>query len=540
MSWPQLIAPPLSTPHEESARRSARRDLPPDLLRDVSRRFAVLSLVGASLWLTGTLSGHIASWAMAPSDPSWRQLGPVDAITAVSVLVSLFLFWYVRGPRRDPKKIRNFGLFYMVFTSGALALMIHVEPPPANVPVFPLISWAGAVVLMSPAIVPSTPLPTLIASLIAVSMNPLAMLLARARGIWNFSSASDAFLMHYPDYMLAGVAVVISHVVTRLGQQVAKAREMGSYQLGDLIGRGGMGEVYRATHRMLARPAAIKLIRPDMLGSDRVVAQRLMSRFRREAETAASLRSAHTVELYDFGMTDDETLYIVMELLEGLELESIVRRYGPMPAGRVVYLLRQVCESLEEAHARGLVHRDIKPANIHVGPHGLHYDFVKVLDFGLAKSVDAVDVDQTLASVSIEGHIVGTPAFMAPEVALGETIDARADLYAVGCVAYYMLTGQQVFEADKMLQLITKHLEAEPKPPSLATELPVPPALDRIVLACLAKKADQRPASAADLSRLLAAVETDTWDEDQAMEWWRIHQPSSVVVAPHVPQPATR
>jgi len=531
MSRHQRIAPPVSTPHEGAALRGVR-DLPPDLLREVSRRFAILVLVGASLWMIGTVAGHIATWAMAPSSPRWRQLGPIDAISGTSVAVSLFLFWYVGQHRGDPKQIRNFGLFYMIFTSAALALMMHVEPPPPNIPVFPMLSWAGAVVLMSPAIVPSAPVPTLVASIIAVSMNPLAMLAARARGTWHFGSASDAFLMHYPDYMLVGVAVVISHVVTRLGQHVAKARELGSYQLGELIGRGGMGEVYRATHRMLARPAAIKLIRPDMLGSDRAVSQRLISRFKREAETAASLRSAHTVELYDFGVTENDTLYIVMELLEGLDLESMIRQYGPMHAGRVVYLLRQVCESLEEAHARGLVHRDIKPANIHVGPHGLHQDFVKVLDFGLAKSVGAVDVNDTLPTVSMEGQIVGTPAYMAPEIALGETIDGRADLYALGCVAYYMLTGQQVFEADKILQLVTKHLEASPKPPSLRTELPVPPALDRIVLACLAKKADQRPASAADLSRLLEAVEAEPWDQKHAKDWWAIHQPSVGATTP--------
>src|SRR5262245_11631285 len=532
MSGHQHIAPPVSTPHEGTALRGVR-DLPPDLLREVSRRFAILALVGAVLWTIGTLTGHIAGWAMAPANPAaWRQVGLVDAISAVAVAVSLTLFWYVRGSRGRPKQILNFGLFYPVFTSAALALMIHVHPPPPDFPVFPVLSWAGAVVLMSPAIVPSAPIPTLVASLIAVSMNPLAMLVARARGVWNFSSASDALLMHYPDYMLVGVAVVISHVVTRLGQHVAKARELGSYQLGELIGRGGMGEVYRATHRMLARPAAIKLIRPDMLGRDHAVSQRLLSRFRREAETAASLRSAHTVELYDFGVTENDTLYIVMELLEGLDLESMIRQYGPMHAGRVVYLLRQVCESLEEAHARGLVHRDIKPANIHVGPHGLRQDFVKVLDFGLAKSVDAVDVNDTLMTVSMEGQIVGTPAYMAPEVALGETVDARTDLYALGCVAYYMLTGQQVFEAEKILQLITRQLEAAAKSPSRRTELPVPPALDRIVLACLAKKADQRPSSAADLARLLEAVETEAWDQKHAKDWWAIHQPSVGATTP--------
>ena len=225
---------------------------------------------------------------------------------------------------------------------------------------------------MFAAIVPSTPVKTLIAGLIAVSMNPLAMLIARARGTWHFGSPADAVLMHYPDYLLVGVAVVISHVVTSLGQQVAKAREMGSYQLGELLGRGGMGEVYRATHRMLARPAAIKLIRPEMIGAgDPAGAQLAVKRFRREAEAAANLRSPHTVELYDFGVTDDQTLYFVMELLEGMDLETLVQRHGPLPAGRVIHILRQVCESLEEAHARGLVHRDIKPANIHVGRLGL-------------------------------------------------------------------------------------------------------------------------------------------------------------------------
>ena len=183
---------------------------------------------------------------------------------------------------------------------------------------------------MFAAIVPSTPAKTLAAGLIAVSMNPLSMLIARARGTWDFNPRPTPLLMHYPDFLLVGVAVVISHVVTSLGQQVARAREMGSYQLGERLGRGGMGEVYKATHRMLARPAAIKLIRREMLGAgDPAGAQRAVSRFRREAEAAANLRSPHTVELYDFGVTDDQTLYFVMELLEGMDLEFLVRHARP-------------------------------------------------------------------------------------------------------------------------------------------------------------------------------------------------------------------
>ncbi len=234
--------------------------------------------------------------------------------------------------------------------------------------------------------------------------------------------------------MLVGVAVVVSHVVTRLGRQVAKARDMGRYQLGELLGRGGMGEVYRATHRMLARPAAIKLMRPEMLGMlDGESAHLAAVRFRREAEAAARLRSPHTVELYDFGVTDDETHYFVMELLDGMDLESMVRRYGPLPAGRVIHVVRQVCESLEEAHTAGLVHRDIKPANIHLGRLGLRYDFAKVLNFGLVKSIGSAGTEDTAATSA--GLTPGTPAYMAPEIAMGGGVDGRADLYALGCVA---------------------------------------------------------------------------------------------------------
>jgi serine/threonine-protein kinase len=377
---------------------------------------------------------------------------------------------------------------------------------------------------MSAAIVPSSRTKTFFAGLVAASMNPVAMLWARAQGTWDFGPASNALLMHYPDYLLVGVAVVISHVVTTLGRRVAKAREMGSYQLGELLGRGGMGEVYKASHRMLARPAAIKLIRPEMLGgSDPAVAVRAIARFRREAEAAAHLRSAHTVEIYDFGVTEDQTLYLVMEFLEGMDLESLVRQHGPMPAPRVVHVLRQACESLEEAHARGLVHRDIKPANIHLGRVGCREDFVKVLDFGLVKAAEGGS-QQSLAS--IEGVIMGTPAYMAPEMALGDRVDARADLYALGCVAYYLLTGEQVFAGDTVLKVITQHLRAAPPPPSERTELPIPPALEHLVLACLAKNPDERPQTARQLTQSLDSIAGMTWSEEDAARWWREHHPS--------------
>jgi serine/threonine protein kinase len=406
-----------------------------------------------------------------------------------------------------------------VFTAFGLGLTFHWAPVAADQSIAPAISWIGAVVLMFAAIVPSTPVKTLLAGVVAVSMNPIAMLIARARGLWNFESPTDALLMHYQDYLLLGVAVVISHVVTGLGQQVAKAREMGSYQLGELLGRGGMGEVYYATHRMLARPAAIKLIRPEMIGgSDPAAAQLAVARFRREAETAASLRSPHTVELYDFGVTDDQTLYFVMELLEGLNLELLVRRHGHMPASRVVHVLRQVCASLEEAHERGLVHRDIKPANIHIGRLGLVYDFVKVLDFGLVKPITDGSIEHSLATQG--GLIVGTPGYTAPETALRTKVDGRADLYSVGCVAYYLLTGHHVFEGDTVMQVFAQHLQAVPTPPSQRGPSVVPPDLEELILSCLAKTPEERPQTAAELDRRLAAVGVEPWTDLQAREWW--------------------
>ena len=456
---------------------------------------------------------------MSHGDPQWRRLEGPDAIAASSVVVSLLLFAYTRRGERNPESILNLGLGYMVFTAFALGLTFHWAPMPANQSVAPAISWIGAVVLMFAAIVPSTPGKTMLAGVVAVSMNPIAMWIARARGTWNFASPADALVMHFPDYLLLGVAVVISHVVTRLGQQVARAREMGSYQVGELLGRGGMGEVYHATHRMLARPAAIKLIRPEVLGgTDPAAAQLAVTRFRREAETAASLRSPHTVELYDFGVTDDQTLYFVMELLEGLNLESLVRQHGPVPAGRVVHILRQVCASLEEAHARGLVHRDIKPANIHVGRLGLVFDFVKVLDFGLVKPFTDRRVEHSLATQG--GLVVGTPGYMAPEMALSDKVDGRSDLYSVGCVAYYLLTGRQVFEGETLMQVFAHHLQTAAPPPSQTSPFAVPPDLDRLVLSCLAKKPEDRPQSAAELDRRLAAIDVERWTDADARQWW--------------------
>jgi serine/threonine-protein kinase len=403
----------------------------------------------------------------------------------------------------------DLALGYMVAMAFGMGVLIHWARPwfvPTSVA--PMITWTGPIILITAAIVPASPRKMLVAGLVAASMDPIGMVIAQTVGRYHFGPLRNAFLMHYPNYLMLGAAVVISHVVTRLGQQVSREREMGSYRLGRLLGRGGMGEVYLATHRMLARPAAIKLIRGEVLASgDDSMTQTATARFRREAEAAARLRSPHTVELYDFGVTEEGTPYLVMELLEGSTLEHLVRQQGPLPPARVVHILRQVCESLAEAHACGLVHRDIKPANIHLGRLGLREDFVKVLDFGLVRSTAGPSAE----SLSGRGGMTpGTPAYMAPEMAHDRTVDGRADLYSLGCVAYYLLTGHLVFESDSPLQMILRHLQTPPEPPSRRSARPIPPELESLVLECLAKRPEDRPQSATAVAERLAAVPLDT------------------------------
>jgi serine/threonine protein kinase len=529
MANPLLIRPiPGGTPPEFAATRSQLRVLPYDLLKEASNRLGVLSLLAAALWVVATVLGHFAARAMGHLS-DWNNLQVSDLIAAISVVVSIAVYFYSRKELRDPRLILDLGLLYMIYTAAALGVMMHWGPVTDEpVQIFPMISWVGAVILMFAAIVPNSPRKTLIASLVAVSMNPLGMLVAQARGV-NVGPVSNMLLMHYPDYLLAGVAVVISTVVTKLGQKVTKAREMGSYQLISLIGKGGMGEVWRARHRMLARDAAVKLIQPDMMGrssgEDSTLLQR---RFEQEAKATASLGSPHTIGLYDFGVSEDGVFYYVMELLDGIDLETLVKKFGPQPPARVVYILRQVCRSLADAHKHGLIHRDIKPTNIFLCRMGNEYDYAKVLDFGLVK-VTARDEPQ----LTVANATTGTPAYMAPELAMSTPIiDGRTDLYGLGCVAYWLLTGSLVFEEKGSAAMMLAHLQKVPVPPSRRTELEVPDALDCAVLMCLAKTPEERPTSADVLGRMLeASTGTASWTPEDAERWWLVHRPENTKVS---------
>lgn len=284
-----------------------------------------------------------------------------------------------------------------------------------------------------------------------------------------------------------------------------------------------MGEVWRAEHRLLGRPAAVKLIRPEVVGRTETQ-ETLDRRFEREARVTAKLRSPHTVTLYDFGTTSDGAFYYAMELLDGLDLENLVSRFGPQSSERVIHFLLQACDSLSEAHGKGLIHRDIKPQNLFASRLGLNYDFMKVLDFGLVQTPSPLGSSQT--KLTLDGTTTGTPAYMAPEMSLGNPVDARSDIYSLGCVAYRMLTGEQVFQRDSSMAVLLAHIQENPEPPSQRTELEIPPELDRATLACLAKDPAKRPQTAQELARMLASVHLpQPWDSARAERWWSMHVP---------------
>ena len=326
--------------------------------------------------------------------------------------------------------------------------------------------------------------------------------------------------MLLPPYLCAAGAYLLARRLWRLGRKKGEPERMGAFDLVELLGKGGMGEVWRATHHRLARPAAVKLVRPQVVsrevGEDPHVVFR---RFEREARATAALTSAHTVSVFDYGYTPDGAFYYAMELLDGIDLETLVERHGPQPPERVAALLVQVCDSLEEAHEAGLVHRDIKPANIYVCTLGKTPDFVKVLDFGLVMSAE--DAKTRLTRLTHEGLATGTPAYMAPEMATRGQIDARADLYSLGCVAYFLLTGQLVFDSKSPMKMLKDHVKSQPVAPSERVGRPVSEPLEGVVLACLEKHPDHRPQTASELAERLLAIDfAEPWTAARARAWW--------------------
>jgi serine/threonine-protein kinase len=321
--------------------------------------------------------------------------------------------------------------------------------------------------------------------------------------------------------LVAAVAAVFgTHLINKLRREAFEARQLGQYRLVAPLGQGGMGEVYLAEHRMLKRPCAIKLIRPEQAGNPQV-----LGRFEREVQITAQLSHWNTVEIYDYGRTDDGTFFYVMEYLPGLSLEELLERHGPLPAERVVHLLRQTCQALREAHARGLIHRDIKPGNVFVAERGGQYDVVKLLDFGLVKPVAEIASPR----LTQEGAISGTPLFMSPEQARGSSeVDARSDIYSLGAVAYNLLTGRPPFERSSPLEVIIAHDRDAVTPPSqLQANLPAD--LEGIILRCLAKRPADRFQDVDSLEQALSGcAAADRWTQPHAAQWWSANGPTTL------------
>jgi serine/threonine-protein kinase len=314
--------------------------------------------------------------------------------------------------------------------------------------------------------------------------------------------------------LTAVLSVYGAHRIEVSRQEAAQARRLGPYVLREEIGGGGMGQVYLADHVLLRRPCAIKLIHPD-----RASDPAMLQRFEREARATASLTHPNTVQVFDYGHTPDGTFYYAMEYLPGITLDQLVKRYGPLPPGRAVHFLRQLCGALAEAHAIGLIHRDIKPGNVIVCERGGLYDVAKLLDFGLVLNQG---VGQGGERLTQEGAFAGTPAYVSPEQAAGrEDLDARSDIYSVGCLAYFLLTGRPPFAGRSAVRMLAAHLYEPPSPPTtLRPE--VPAELERVVLRCLAKEPSERDPSAQSLESALAGcLAVGRWTQEEAAGWWR-------------------
>lgn len=522
----------------------------PELQTESKRRLAGASIIYAGAWTVSFGIGWMR--AIAAGAPSrmphladWVKFGVALAIAAGFVLLSrskrfrggsfiaLAIAFEVVAGLGINADFWNWQRMYdeilQAYTRAGLDWS-RMDIPGASPISLMGVPWTAVWLLVFPLVVPLPLRYAVIGSIATAATIPGLLLVSQLVG-GTPESVRPHVMGFYADLVLptlvtVGMAVYACHVIYRLNRDLSRAKRVGSYELIEKIGQGGMGEVWKARHRMLVRPAAIKLIRPDRSGKDDAERPRTaLRRFEREAQATSALSSPHTIEIYDFGISQEGVFYYVMEFLSGLDLRTLVERFGPQPADRTIHILRGVCHSLADAHAGGLVHRDVKPANIFVSRRGLDYDFVKVLDFGLVKEAGR----KSSVQLTQEGSTTGTPAFMAPEAAIdSQNIDHRADLYALGAVGYWLLTGELVFNGPNAVAIFLQAARETPVPPSRRTEIDVPEELDHLILSCLAKDPADRPQSARELSRRLSEIEAriGAWTSEKAEKWWQLHLPA--------------
>ena len=437
----------------------------------------------------------------SPGAMEAMEAGMILTVAAVYAFgqYQTMLDFSVRGDPERAEEVFN----HRVMISTVLILSYGVYAPS---------SWArAALVLGSLALIPFVTL----AALQAFHPGTMSWMSEPGPGGTNAHVARFAFNAMLL-LILAAWAGHGAYTIDRLRRQAREARRLGQYRLIRRLGEGGMGEVHLAEHQFLKRPCALKLIRPGV-----AMGAKALERFEREVRITAELSHPNTVEVYDYGRTEDGEYYYVMEYLPGLSLEDLVRRHGPQPPARAIYFLRQVCLALEEAHAAGLVHRDIKPSNIFASRRGGVDDVAKLLDFGLVRPV----APGRAPGLSAEGQILGTPTYMSPEQATGGEVDGRSDVYSLGAVAFFLLTGRPPFADGGSIEILIA-VARDPAPAPSQVRPGLPEDLDRIVLRCLAKSPGERFPDVRSLELALAdCSDAGGWDKDEAARWWREHEP---------------
>jgi serine/threonine-protein kinase len=469
-----------------------------DIQGDQSLAPAVAILNAVVLVILGGIAVLISGWRIF----TLAQLKALE-LGIIVMLAGMVTFSEYRmileASLRDDKMMAQLVLKNIVLSTSVLILTYGLYVPK---------SWRRAAVVVGPlAVLPFATLLTL------YLRHPVAMGWLE-RG-WRKSETPRFWLYSLDVVLLVIVAVTAAfgaHTISRLRRQVAEARQLGQYRLVQRIGSGGMGEVYLAEHHLLKRPCALKLIRPENL-----IDPTALERFEREVQLTATLSHPNTVEVFDYGQTEDGTYYYVMEYLPGLSLAELVESHGPLPPARAVYLLRQVCSALREAHAAGLIHRDVKPSNIFAARRGGMDDVAKLLDFGLVRPA----VKNRASLLSGEGQLLGTPRFMSPEQARGgPELDERSDIYSLGAVAYYLLTGRPPFDQGDGIGVMIAHARDPVVAPSLV-RAGIPEDLELVVLRCLAKDPADRFPDAESLEHALGQCAcADEWDLKRAARWW--------------------
>jgi serine/threonine-protein kinase len=450
-------------------------------------------------------------------------VSPLNLLVLAAGLVCFVVWLASRGGARSTGELETIDAVATVATGACIGLTA-IHAPPVQRPEVQAMLGVIIFVILRAIVIPATGARTFVLS--AITSVP-AIYAAWRCHVLEPDAPYKLPVAQYPGQtaVFAGLGVMAATLASRtifgLRKRASEAQKLGQYTLGEKVGEGGMGAVYRASHAMMKREVAIKLLATrdgDGSGKD------ALARFEREVQLTSRLESPNTIAIYDYGRTPEGVFYYVMEYIDGYSLEDLVEQFGPVPAERAVHLVRQICSALAEAHAIGLIHRDIKPANVALCERAGVHDFVKVLDFGLVKELG------TDSGATRDAALTGTPLYLSPEgITTPQSVDGRSDLYAVGGVLYWLLTGTHVFAGSTIVEVCSHHLHSKPEPPSKRLGAPVPADVEAVVLACLAKDPKDRLATAEALAAALDACDcAESWSDALAAAWWRDHGKDAV------------